>query len=278
MMVQKRLFVFLGFLGGAFLFLGLASAIAQSALTDVVKILLLIVAMLFDVLAFSSRYYSYLLIPFMRQRSKDIVLSNENAYHLSPAGDATLRKDGDEFIATVYINIPLYRSATEMTDEEKIDFSRQVSRLVGVSRDPVRFTSELYMMNKDSYIQTLKDTINSIENEVVELTNKKAPARELDRAKGKLAMWHTVLDHVTTAQSLDLATFAAVSARGGKEFEAVSIAQQRARELMSGVGAIFGVTPAVVTGPDLLKLIEPEYLIPFSTVSETINRNVAAVV
>jgi hypothetical protein len=69
-----------------------------------------------------------------------------------------------------------------------------------------------------------------------------------------------------------------VSARGGKEFEAVSIAQQRARELMSGVGAIFGVTPAVVTGPDLLKLIEPEYLIPFSTVSETINRNVAAVV
>jgi hypothetical protein len=65
-----------------------------------------------------------------------------------------------------------------------------------------------------------------------------------------------------------------VSAVGSKEYEAVSIAQQKAREIMSGIGSVFGVTPSIITGPGLLKFVEPEALIPFSTVTEQINKEV----
>ncbi len=275
--MQIKIFVLMAFLGMSIFFIALAAALPPGIMFDILKILLLAIGLMFDVIAFASRFYTYLLIPAVKQRSRNIVLSDEEPYNISPSADSIMHKEGSEFVATVYVAIPLYRSATEMSDEEKMDFTKQVSRLVGVSKDTVRFTSELYVMNKDAYIQTLKDTINSLENEAVELTNKKDKAKELDRTKGKLAMWHNMLDNIEKAQSLELITYAAISAKGTKEFEAVSIAQQRAREMMAGVGSVFGVTPSVVIGQELLKFIEPEYLIPFSTVSEQLSKNIQQV-
>ncbi|MGI0133958.1 MAG: hypothetical protein ACREBW_03250 [Candidatus Micrarchaeaceae archaeon] len=272
--MEKKIFIFLGLLGLSFILLALAVALPNTLGFDVLKLVILLFAVLADVLAFASRYYAYLMIPMFRQRRRFIILNDQSAYWLSSSADSVLQKEGDEFIATVYINVPLYRSATEMTDEEKITFTQQVSRLVGLSRDPARFTSELYVMNKDSYIQKLRDTINEVENEEAKATQGGASQSDVERVRGKLAMWRKMLDNVSKSTSLELTSFAAVSARGGKEFEAVTLAQQKARELMSGIGSTFGVTPSIVVGGEILKFIEPEYLIPFSTVSEQISKNV----
>lgn len=272
--MEKKIFIFLGLLGVSFILLATIIALPGGIALDSLKLFLLLLAILSDVLAFASRYYTYLMIPMFRQKRRFIVLNDQSAYWLSSSADSVLQKEGDTFIATVYINIPLYRSATEMTDEEKITFTQQVSRLVGLSRDPARFTSELYVMNKDSYIQKLRDTINQVENEEAKLTQESASQKEIERVRGKLAMWRKMLDNVSKATSLELTSFATVSAKGGKEFEAVTLAQQKARELMAGIGTTFGVTPSIVVGDDILKFIEPEYLIPFSTVSEQISKNV----
>ncbi len=239
-----------------------------------IKIILFLLAMVADAVAFSSRYYAYLISPMLKQHSKHIVLSNENAYWMAQSNDTILRKSGEEFIATVYISIPVYRSATEMTDEEKLDFANQISRLIGLSKDPVRYTTELYVMNKDSYIQKLRETISAAENEAASLQDNDAKKNEMERARGKLAMWRNMLDSISKNLSFELLSYITVSARGSKEYEATSTAQQRARELMSGVGSIFGIPPSIITGTDLLKFVEPEYLIPFSTVTEQMNKNI----
>jgi hypothetical protein len=43
---------------------------------------------------------------------------------------------------------------------------------------------------------------------------------------------------------------------------------------MAGIGATFGVSPNVVLDTDLLKFVEPEFLIPYSTVTEQISKNI----
>ena len=83
-----------------------------------------------------------------------------------------------------------------------------------------------------------------------------------------------MLDNVSEGVSLELGTFVAVSAKGVKEFESITIVQQKARELMNGIAATLGVPPNIVTGNDILKYIEPEYLIPYTTITEQISRNV----
>jgi hypothetical protein len=129
-------------------------------------------------------------------------------------------------------------------------------------------------MNKDSYIQKLKDTINGIENEEAKLEEKKASPEEMEHVRGKLSMWKKMLDNVGSATSYELGTFAAVSARGVKELEAITYAQQRASELMNGIATVLGVSPNIAVGSEILKYIEPEYLIPYSTITEQITRTV----
>jgi len=274
--MDKKILLFLGFLGMSIVFLITAMSISPSPLLDVVKIILLLLAFLFDILALASRYYTPFMIPLFMQRSKRVVLSQENAYWLSTSQDSILRKNGDDFVATVYISIPIYRSATEMSNDEKIDFSKQISRLVGLSKDPVRFTTQLFTMNKDVYIMQLRGRINELENMEVNATksDSDSDSKAVEKIRGELSMWRNILDSINSSQSLELLTYASVSATGTKEYEAVSIAEQKATELMAGISTIFGVIPSLITGADLLKFVEPEFLIPYSTISERLINNV----
>jgi hypothetical protein len=273
--MNPKIFMFLGLLGVSIALLIIALAVPLSILPSPIKILILALSLLFDILAFSSRHYSYIIMPALQQRSKRIVLSNEEPYWMSTSEDSIIKREKGYFIASVYISIPIYRSATEMTDLEKVDFSRQASKLIGVSRDPVRFTTEMYLMNKDAYLQILRDAISAAENDQARLMQQKSTdPEELDMVKGKLAMWKNIFDNVSKVQSLELTSYVTVSAEGLKEYEAVSLAQQKAREMMSGIASILGVTPSIITGKDILKFVEPEYLIPFSTITEQINKNI----
>jgi hypothetical protein len=96
----------------------------------------------------------------------------------------------------------------------------------------------------------------------------------MEHVRGKLSMWKKMLDNVGSATSYELGTFAAVSARGVKELEAITYAQQRASELMNGIATVLGVSPNIAVGSEILKYIEPEYLIPYSTITEQITRTV----
>ncbi len=270
--MNPKVLVLIGFMALSIVFIAIAVALPHGTLYVVPKLLLMALAVLFDVLAFASRYYTFLILPFAKQRKRNIVISDQTPYWLSSTGESIIRRDAQDFVATVYINIPIYVSASEMSDEEKARFTMQVSRLVGLSKEPVRFTAELYLMNKDSYIQKLKDTISHIEDSEAKLAEEKKEGSELEHLRGELSMWRKMLDNVSAYTSYELGTFAAVSARGVKESEAISFAQQRARELMSGIGTVLGVSPNIVVGNEILKYVEPEYLIPYSTITEQIAR------
>lgn len=272
--MNPKVLVLIGFMSLSLAFIGIAVVLPKGTLFVVPKLLFLALAVLFDIVAFASRYYTYLILPFAKQHRRNIVISDQTPYWLSSTGESIIRKEGQDFVATVYINIPLYVSASEMTDEEKARFTTQVSRLVGLSKEPVRFTAELYLMNKDTYIQKLKDTISRIEDEEAKLVAQKSTGPELEHLRGGISMWRKMLDNVSAYTSYELGTFAAVSAKGIKESEAITFAQQRARELMSGIGTVLGVSPNIVVGSEILKYVEPEYLIPYSTITEQIERNV----
>lgn len=268
--MDQKIFILLGFLAVSFVLLAAALGIPSSVIPAPLRIIILTFALLFDVVAFASRRYAYVILPMIKQHRKRIALSDSEPYSLSTSEDAIIRMEKGQYTATVYISIPLYRSATEMSEAEKIDFSRQVSRLIGISNDPIRFTTELYMMNKDSYIQMLRDAISTAENEEAQQMQSGADPERIEVVRGKLAMWRNILQSSASAQSMELISYASVSAYGTKEYEALSMAQQKAREAISGIGSTFGVTPSIITGKEILKFIEPEYMIPFSTVSEQI--------
>ncbi|MGC8647285.1 MAG: hypothetical protein ACP5SA_00490 [Candidatus Micrarchaeia archaeon] len=272
--MQTKFLVFIAFLAIAFVLLAVAASLPSTGLFIVLKFIVLILAIFSSILAFASRFYTYLIVPFIQQHSRHIVLSNENAYWLSTTNDAILSKDGQDFVASIIMNIPLYTSSTEMSPEEKNAFARQVGRLISTTGYPMRVTAQLYVMNKDLYIQQLREKISLMENQEATLTQSNAPSKEINKVHGALAMWKKMLDNISKETSFEMSTFAMISAKGSKEYEALNIAHQKAMEIMSGISSTLGVSPSIVMGNDILKFIEPEFLMPYSTVSEQITKNI----
>ncbi len=272
--MDNRIFIFLGFLGISIVLLITIISISPNFLAPVYKILILLAVLFFDACAFSTRFYSYLLGPILKQRKRDLVLNTEDAYWLSSTADSIIHKEGEDFIATVFIKIPVYRSGTEMTDEEKLTFTNQLSRIVSSSEAPMRLTTQLHIMNKDDYINTLRSTASAAELEEAGLLQKNATDQEISRTRGKSSMWHHTLDNVSKVVSLELVSYASLSATGSTEFQAITGVQQRSREAMSGIAATFGVTPSIITGNAILRFVEPEYLIPYSTATEQITKSI----
>jgi hypothetical protein len=271
--MNPKIFLITGFMISGLVLALIAAYIPSGLITDIPKFIIFIIAMGLIVVGFSCRYYSYLIQPILKQRRKNIVLSDQVPYWLASTSDCIVSKRGEDFVATAFINIPMYVSASEMTDEERQRFSVQMSRLVSVNKDPVRFSSVLRVMDKDDYLKKIKELIGLSENEESIAVQKNDPVA-LERARGKLSMWKKILDHIGSKSSMELVTFATVSATGSKEYEAITISQQKAKELMNGIGTILGVTPNIIIGAEILKLVEPEYLIPLSTISEEITKKI----
>ncbi len=242
--------------------------------SNLIKALVTVVGLGVDVLAFTSRFYLYIMGPFLNRKHGVITIYNDVPFTIAPSGNAILRKEGSTIHASTFVKIPVYNSSTEMSDDERIEFTKKFSKLLATSKTPVRFCSQLYTIDRGQYMNRIKDKLSDADNEYLRVTNDKtARQQEVERAKGSLTMWHNLLDNITKVQSNSLLSFAMVSASGGTEEEAINFAMQYAEEVSSSVNAIFGVSSHLITGQEMLIMLEPDSIIPSSTIAEQIRQN-----
>jgi hypothetical protein len=243
---------------------------------DASKILLTMIAALSDVLAFSVRYYSYLYLPFVKMKNRTAILSYDEPYYFSPANNAIIVRDNDTIYASAFIKIPIYKSSTEMGDEEKADFARTFSKVIALGKTPYKMVTQLYIVNKDRYLDQIKEKLNIAESMFRELSSKKGTdPNELEIAKGELTMWHNLFDNIIRVQSSGLMTYAMVTASGGTDDEAVNLALQQAEEVSAGISSTLGVNTSLATENEIRLMIEPDFIVPYSTISEQIKQRTA---
>lgn len=242
----------------------------------IIRFVLAIFALLFDVLAFSMRFYSYIFMPMVRMKNRTVVLNSDVPFVMSPSGNAIIVRKGADVYASAFVKIPVYKSATEMNDDEKSDFSKMFSRIVSMNKNITKISSQLYIINKDDYISNIRDKLNEAEDRYQKvLGSKDAKQNATERVKGEVTMWHNLYDSISKSQSRALAAYAMVTAVGGSDEEASNLALQRAEEAAVGIGTAMGINATVATGQEMLVFVEPEYAIPFSTVSEEIRGKAA---
>ncbi len=243
----------------------------------IAKFVIALLALLLDVLAFSTKLYMSFFIPFLRMKNKTLVIDDNEAFTIAPSNNAIISRRGSDVYASAFVRIPTYRSASEMNQEEKIDFVRLFSRTLTISKTPVRFSAQLYVIDKDVYISNIKNRMSEAEERYQNTSlNKSARKEDVERINGEATMWHNLFDSVNRQRSLALDVFAMVTAVGNTEEEASTLALQQADELSAGVSSVFGVQASIIEGEDMLKYLEPDHMIPVSTVSEEMRTRAAA--
>jgi hypothetical protein len=261
--------LFIALIGVALIILVGSSVIHIQILDGVLALLTLCVAMV----AFLTKNYLYLFDSIVKKKGKDLVVSSTEAFAFSSSGNAIIRREkGDNVYASCFIKIPIYKSATEMTKEEKTNLAKLFGRVLALSKVPMKLSAQLYVVNKDEYITKLRNTLNEAEEKYREAQSFGIDEKlaNMERARGRVTMWRDLLNNVSSSQSKALALYAMVSALGGNDEEAANIAYQKAEELAGGISATLGVNASVASGNEILTFIEPDYMIPRETVTERI--------
>ena len=264
---SKETLTFVGFIAGGIIL----SIVLASIPPDFGPIALIValVAIAATILGYSTTLYFYLFEPFRHMKNRSVVISNEDQFYMSPSGSSILQRADDGIRASSFIRIPIYKSSTEMTDEEKHTFSEAFSKLLNISREPIKLCSLTHIINKDEYISRIRTKMGEVEDKYnVLVNNKDAPKNQLDRIKGETAMWHNLLNNVTASNSKSQMLYAMVSQTGSTEDEASNLVNIKAQEMSAGISAALGVNASIISGNDMLVLLEPEYIIPPATISE----------
>lgn len=246
----------------------------------IVKFVLGIFAIALDVLAMSTRYYTYLFEPIYKMKNKVAVIDSSEPYVLSPSGNAILKRDKDLVYATAFVKIPIYASATEMEEEAKADFAKTFGRMLSIIKDPFRITTQLYVLNKDEYVEKIRNRLNESQERYSQLMGREAAqapvtkntvSPEAERIRGETTMWRNMLDSVNRARSHSLVSYAAITTVGSTEEEAVNLAVLKGDELATGISTTFGISASMASGKEILYLIEPDYMIPVANLSQQIS-------
>ncbi len=267
--------------------LALALVAASIPQYFIIQFILGLIAIALDILAMSTRYYTYLFEPFYKMKNKVAIIDNGEPYALSPSGNAIMKREKDLIYATVFVKIPVYTSATEMEDEAKRDFAQTFGRMLSIIKEPFRLTTQLYVLNKDEYAEKIRSKLNEAQEKYSQLvskeaaqdaTSKKAVSPEAERIRGETTMWRNMLDSVNRARSHSLVSYAAITTVGNSEEEAVNLALLKGDELATGISTTLGISASVASGREILYLIEPDYMIPVANLSQQINERGAEAV
>ncbi len=252
--------------------IGFLLALALQAIPPIYSafgIFVAMVSLLFAILSFALKDYAYLIDPILRMKGGSLVLDTNEPFYIAANSKAIVIRSPSLVYATSYIKIPIYKSSTEMTDEEKFNFATVFSRAISISTTPMRLSSQLHMVNKDEYLKVITDRLNEVEDRYNALLgDPNAQKPSVDRVKGEVNMWHNLLDNVTKSNSQAQIAFATVTSFGANEDEAVNLATIAADEISAGISAALGVPATVANGDEMLLFIEPDYLIPPATVTE----------
>ncbi len=274
-MPNTQLMLFAILIGAALFLVVMATSVHIAILSGILAIL----ALLLSFVAFLTKNYIYLFNAVVNKKGKNLVLNSREAFTLSPTDNAIVRREGGTTYASAFVKVPIYKSGSEMSENEKLEISRLFGRILTLSKAPIKLSAQLSVVNKDEYILKLRGMLNQAEERYREAQAGGGNDAEIaiGRVRGEVMMWKNIMDSVSSSQSRSLVAYAMVTAVGGTEEEASNIAFQRAEELASGISTILGTVAYVVTGREMLNFIEPEYMIPVETVSERLMKKTSGV-
>jgi len=104
--------------------------------------------------------WGYILIPFITKRL-NIIEVHDGGWETTPAQDAIVKKVGDEYYASVFLHIKMYKSTTERSEEENLVFIDSFERAIANIKFPVKISTVVFAKDISKYredIETKKYT------------------------------------------------------------------------------------------------------------------------
>jgi len=244
----------------------LAIIIFTMPVESMFKIVGAVISALCAFASFALWKYGYLFIPYFTQRM-NIIEIREGGYEIMPAQDAIVKKVGDEFLASVFLHIKMYRSTTERTEEENVIYVDSFERAVSQIKYPVKVGTILFAKDISKYREDVETRKYEAQLRLQRLRENTEPdVIAIDRLEKEAAMWESQLTRIATGERpMGMISYIMVTGNGVTKDAAVAVAKNRAAEVKTLFANALNVEIDYLYGDDMKRCFEMEFAIPPTT-------------
>lgn len=210
--------------------------------------------------------YGYLVMPIITQRTSIVQLLT-GGYEVVPSQEAIVRNINNTYYASMFLGVKIYESVTDKTLEENAMFMEYFERAVS----SVKYAMKVSMM---VYVKDLGEFRKKIETKRAEAQLRLARERDkpepdplrIDRYDKEIGMWDGQLGKLSKGvKPMSVVSYVMTTATGPSKEAAVAKAKSQAKELSATLSNALNVEIIILTGEDMLKCFDWEFMIPPSS-------------
>ena len=207
--------------------------------------------------------YGYLIIPLITQRT-NVIQITAGGYEVIPSQEAIVRNSNNMYYATMFLGVRIYESVTDKSLEENVLFMEYFERAISA----VKYVIKVCMM---VYVKDLGEFRKKIETKRAEAQLRLARERDktepdplkIDRYEKEISMWDGQLSKVSKGvKPMAVISYVMTSATGVSKEAAVAKVKAQAKELATTLSNALNVEVSILTGEDMLRCFDWEYVIP----------------
>ncbi|MFH8120412.1 MAG: hypothetical protein QXS37_06425 [Candidatus Aenigmatarchaeota archaeon] len=210
--------------------------------------------------------YGYLIIPMITKRA-NVVEVHDAGYEVTPAQDAIVKKVGNQYYASVFLHIKMYKSVTERSAEENMVYIDSFERAIAQIKFPVKIGTVLFAREIGKYKEDI-ETKKYVAQQKLQREREKAEPDPItiDKLEKEIAMYETQLARISSGERpLGLIAYAMTTGVGVTKEAAVAVAKNQAAEIKTLLANALNVEVTYLYGEDMKKCYEMEAMIPPTT-------------
>jgi hypothetical protein len=230
------------------------------------KPIVLIVAAICMPISLAIWKYGYVILPIITRKA-NVVEVHDAGYEVTPAQDAIVKKVGNQYYASVFLHIKMYKSVTERSAEETMVYVDSFERAIAQIKFPVKVGTVLFAREIGKY----KEDIETKKYVAVQRLQREREKAEpdpitIDRLEKEIAMYEQQLARISAGERpLGLIAYAMTTGTGITKEAAVAVAKNQAAELKTLLANALNVEVTYLYGEDMKKCYEMEAMIPPTT-------------
>ncbi|NYZ78990.1 hypothetical protein H0N99_02480 [Candidatus Micrarchaeota archaeon] len=224
---------------------------------------LLILAPLFSVAGLLLFKYGYWMLPFLTRRVRVIDVIEE-PYEFSTSQDAVIKKIGNAYYASMFIHVKVYESTTEKSEDQKAAFMDLWERAISGLKFVTKFCISSYAKDLTKYRSIIENKKADAQLRLANERGKPEPNEAtLSKLEREISMWDNMLSKIATGNNAIMQiTYIMTCGQGPTPEMALAAAKNQANEIKSTISTTLNADVAVLTGDDMKRCFEWEYMLP----------------
>jgi len=224
---------------------------------------MLMIAIICAASSFILYKWGYWLVPYFTKGQKTIT-SEEAIVDISQSEDVIVKREGGSFFATMFVAVKMFRSVTNMSDDEKIGFMDLWERAVSAMKSVVKYGVLLYVKDLGKYRESIEGRKSKAQMEIAREQDKPNPDKaKMDKLEREISMWDGMSARLDVGDKpTAILTYIQLSAKGSTKDGAIAAVRQSVNEVRTTIGTTLNVEVAPLTGEDMKRCFDWEFALP----------------